>query len=379
MKAGKVLIFSVPFGTGHYRAAEAICKALGQTNLAIRSKIVDAFAYASPVFSKLLTGIYLEILKISPRLYRFLYDRAESNSTRDNFTRFLYFMLASRLKNLIEAEEPDVVMCTHPFPLSVLARLKSNGRINVPLVAVITDFSIHSFWLYDNVDMFVVGVPELKKVLLRLGVSERKIRVTGIPIDPAFETTGNASELLTGLGLDPNIPTTLVMGGGLGLGPLEQTVTSLVNLPCDLQTIVIVGKNPKLEKKLRLLAQVNHKLRVFGHVDNIHEFMAAADLVVTKPGGLTSAEALAKGLPLLLIKPIPGHEERNLDFLTHTEVAVSLADCQDMNDLLKNIINTRERLIKMQQTAKQIGKPTAAKEVVKAILQLMQVSRLYPS
>ena len=372
MSRRKVLIFSVPFGTGHNRAGEAIGKAFCRIDHKIDSEMVDSFTCAIPVFGRLITGTYLEILKMSPRIYRFLYDKADSNFSKFGLAKVLHLLMADKLAELVKERNPEVVLCTHPFPLGVLSLLRKKGKMNLPLVAVITDFSIHPFWIYDNVDLFVVGVEELKETLIALGIPMEKIKVTGIPIDPAFEGLNDAVELKVQLGLEPELPTVLVMGGGLGLGSLEQTVKTLLNFPQPVQIVVIAGKNQKLELSLKkLAARPEVKIRVYGHVDNIHEFMEVADLVITKPGGLTSAEALAKGLPLVLINPIPGHEERNLNFLTATEVAVTSNDGVDVANLVLDVLHTPGRIAKMHSSAKRMGKPTSAQEVAQAVTDLI--------
>ncbi|HWJ03403.1 MAG TPA: glycosyltransferase [Verrucomicrobiae bacterium] len=368
----KVLIFSVPFGTGHNRAAEAIGKAFCQIDPAIESSMVDSFSYATPVLGRFIAGTYMEILKISPRLYGFLYDKADRNFSKVGFNRVLHLLMSDKLDELVRRESPEVVLCTHPFPLGVLSLLRKKGKLDAPLVAVVTDFAIHKFWLYDNVDLFIVGVEELKHSLMEQGVPENKIKVTGIPIDPAFQQLNDTRELHVKLGLNPDLPTVLVMGGGLGLGPLEQTVKTMLAVPKPLQIVVIAGKNAKLQQALSTLqVQQGQSVKVFGHVDNIHEFMEVADLVITKPGGLTSAEALAKGLPLVLLEPIPGHEERNLDFLTNTEVAVTSVDNGDIAGLVLEVLGEPDRIAKMGASAKKIGKPTSAREVARVVVDLM--------
>jgi processive 1,2-diacylglycerol beta-glucosyltransferase len=372
LKQGKVLIFSVPFGTGHYRAAEAICKAFTLNNPLIQSRIVDSFSYATPVLGRFITETYMEILKISPRLYRFLYDKAESNRAKAGATRVLHLLMATKLEELIQEEQPDVLVCTHPFPLGVVSKMRDRGKIQAPIVAVITDFSIHSFWLENNVDMFIVGADELKECLISQGVAAEKIRVTGIPIDPAFDNYNRQEDFALKMGLQSELPILLVMGGGLGLGPVEEAVNALVSLSYPVQLVVVTGKNAKLEKRLKLMEkQPGVTLKVFGHVDNVHEFMEIADLVVTKPGGLTSAEALAKGLPLVLIDPIPGHEERNLDFLTTIEVAVTLDNSSGIARLVENVLEIPDKMARMNETAKRVGKPTSAQAAARVLADLI--------
>lgn len=367
-----MLIFSVPFGTGHYRAAEAICKAFTLNNPLIESRIVDSFSYASPVLGRFITETYMEILKISPRLYRFLYDKAESNRAKAGATRVLHLLMATKLEELIQEEQPDVLVCTHPFPLGVVSKMRDRGKIQSPIVAVITDFSVHSFWLENNVDMFIVGADELKESLISQGVAAEKIKVTGIPIDPAFDNYNRQEDFALKMGLQAELPVLLVMGGGLGLGPVEEAVNALVSLNYPVQLVVVTGKNVKLEKRLKQMAkQPGVTLKVFGHVDNVHEFMEIADLVVTKPGGLTSAEALAKGLPLVLIDPIPGHEERNLDFLTTIEVAVTLDNSSGIARLVENVLEIPDKMARMNETAKRVGKPTSAQAAARVLVDLI--------
>ena len=373
LKHKKILIFSVPFGTGHNRAAEAISKACLRNEPRVESRVVDSFSYSTPFIGRLIAGAYLEILKVSPRLYGFFYNRAESNLTKVSFTKVLHLLMAGKLDELIQRERPDVILCTHPFPLGVISRLRAQGRLETPLVAVVTDFAIHGFWLYDNVDLFLVGAEELKLALIGQGIPADKVKVTGIPVDPVFELDDADSKTLAArLGLYPELPAVLVMGGGLGLGQVENTVKTMLNFSSAFQVVVIAGRNSKLENKLRSLAELpGVKLKVFGHVDNVHEFMEVADLVVTKPGGLTIAEALAKGLPMILVNPIPGHEQRNLNFLTATKVAVSLDNAKDIAQLVTDVLSTSGRFAQMHATAKKFGRPTSAQEVARVVSDMM--------
>jgi len=365
-KPYRVLFLSAAVGAGHARAAEALESAFaGAFATRLKSRIVDSFRYTNPLLSKMVVNTYMEIIKITPSVYRYLYQRAEAGDSMSEFNKLLNNIMATKLKKLIISFRPDVIICTHAFPCGVMSLLKRKNNLKIPIVGIITDFTVHGFWIHSQVDLYIVAAEEMKYHLMKKGINEKNIAVTGIPISPRFAEKQDKLRLYQELSLQSNKPTVMVMGGGLGFGPVEAIVKEISTLNLPVQTVVVVGKNKNLRCKLEEYAkQASTPIRVLGYVNNIHEIMEICDLIITKPGGLTSAEALAKGLPILIINPIPGQEEKNSEFLLDHQVALKVDNISELKDSLERLIKKPQLLQKMKDNTKHLSKPNSAKEVV---------------
>lgn len=371
-KPYRVLFLSASVGSGHLRAAEALEAAFVQTyGKRLRAKIIDAFGYTSPLLSKMVVNTYMEMIKLTPSVYRYLYKRAERSNSMTEFSSLLNKIMSTRLKRLIIDFRPDVVICTHVFPCAVMSVLKKKTRLRVPVVGVITDFTVHNFWVYPNVDLYTVANEELKRELLIKGIDEEKIAVTGIPIHPKFAEKNNKMLIYSHLKLAPKLPVLTVMGGGFGFGPLVQIVKELNKLDLPVQIVVIVGKNKMLLRKIaELRTEFRFPLTVLGYINNVHEIMEVSDLLITKPGGLTTSEALSKGLPIVIMNPIPGQEEKNTDFLLRSKAAVKVKNVKSLNLEIKKMLIQPGLLQRMKAETQKIAYPDSASLVVSLIEQL---------
>lgn len=366
----RVLLLSISVGTGHTRAADAVQEGLKRIRPETQTAVVDAFAYANPLLGKVLVGTYMEAIRFTPRVYRFLYTMAEGElgePGKTEFSRLLNLLMATRLLSFLGEFQPEAVACTHPFPLGVMSVLRKRGHFDRPLIGVITDYSVHPFWLFGNVDRYCVAAPPLREELLRRGVPAGRVEVTGIPILPKEAGNLSRAEARARWGFTPGRPLVLVMGGGLGLGPLEGAVKALADLQ-NIQVAVVAGKNEKLAARLSALETRGPRVRVFGYLEHVDELMDAADLIVTKPGGLTSAEALARGLPIVVLDPIPGQEERNTEFLLRQGVAVRVKGKNALTGTVSELLRDRRQLGTMQKAALALGRPDAALAVARGIL-----------
>ncbi|BAF59445.1 MAG: glycosyltransferase [Pelotomaculum sp.] len=350
------------------RSAEALKKAAGILYPEAEVDILDTFRYASPFLEKVVVGTYMEILKMSPVVYGYLYRQAErgqplSGRGKMEFNRILSILTAPRLENYINKFRPEAIICTHPFPLGVISFMKKRGAYRGPLHAVITDFTVHSFWIFPEVDRYFVGAEPLTKQCEEFGIGPERVSATGIPIDPAFNATYDKHELKKQLGLDPVMPVALIMGGGLGMGPLASAVKNLGKNISGLQLIVVAGTNKALQEKLlKMTPELALNVKIFGFVDNIHHLMAVADLMVGKAGGLTCAEALAMGLPLFIVDPLPGQEERNAEFITAAGAGIKV-DGGKLAETVRFYFENTDKLQEMTRAAAALGKPSAAFDV----------------
>ncbi|WP_418792454.1 MGDG synthase family glycosyltransferase [Phosphitispora sp. TUW77] len=358
----RILFFSVSIGSGHDLAAEAAAGEVISRSPGCRTMIVDTFKYINPVLNKVVAGSYMESLKFNPKIWGYLYNQAEAGDKFIDLNHILSKLVSVKMEKLIKQMDPQAIICTHAFPAGILSILKSKLEFQIPLIAVMTDYTTHPFWVHENIDMYVLPCEEIKYQIKEYGIDEQKIMCTGIPLRQQFAQKINKQEARKKLGLEPEI-TLMVMGGGLGLGEIEGIINTLGNADINLQILALTGKNDKLSKALHLLKTEN-KIKIFGYIDNVAEIMAASDLIITKPGGLTTAEVLAQQLPMIIINPLPGQEDRNTEFLLNNGVAVKVRKLQYLVPQIKYLLKNKTRLLQIKEMSGMISKPDSAVKLV---------------
>ena len=341
----RILILSENFGSGHTKAAKAIKEGINYFHPDWSINIIEVGAYLHPKINKLITTLYSKMLNHSPILWKYIYYKNKDRMTKPQFNFILHRFVYANLLKLILEYKPDVIITTHPFPGLIVSRLKRMG-LNIPLHTVITDYGIHGFWVSKEVDYYYVSSQKIRDILFNFGIENRQIFVTGIPTHPKFWRKNDRTEIRSKLGLK-NIPTILLMGGGDGLGVNSGILDVLYKYCEKVQIIIVTGHNKKLYKRInKNLSNYADNIHVYGFVDNIDELMDAADLLITKPGGITSSEALNKGLPMILLKAIPGQEEDNADFIQEHNFGVSLENLATLENYLVNLIGQSEIFLK---------------------------------
>jgi processive 1,2-diacylglycerol beta-glucosyltransferase len=372
-----VLFLYIAISSGHQRAAEAVMNALRQMNPRVAGHGIDSFSYAYPVVGRLVARMYLEMLEHTPQIWSYLYDNPKVEQATREIREIFNVFNKGKIYRLLKKFHPRCLVCTQAVPMTVLATLKQRGKIKVPIVGIITDYGVHSYWISRHVDLYLVGTPEIKREMVRRGVRENRILVTGIPVDPHFAAPGNRTLERERLGLDPAAPTALIMGGSKGLGPLEDTVSALRRLPARAQLMVVCGQNRSALKALHKQFGEDPAVRLFGFTKNISRLMDAADILISKPGGMTCAESLAKGLPLLIIRPIPGQEERNARYLLKNGAAERVETLDELVTAVDRLFREPERLAKLRDRARALAKPFSAYEAAEAILGLVKEPVLF--
>ena len=339
--------------------------------------VVDSYKYAALVMRRVVSDGYLRMVKTIPQMYRYIYDRAERATEVGPFRTWAHQFTASNLRPLIERERPDVVVCTHAFPSGAMAEYKRIYDDAPPVVGIVTDFAIHGFWIHDNVEGYCVATEAMRDVLVDRGVSAKQVRVTGIPIDPRFRRTNESTEQLRErLGLPADRHVALMMGGGLGIGPLERMLQSLDDVSAPIAAVVIAGRNSRVERRVLEAAEtVNYPVRVLKFVANVFDYMHAADVFVTKPGGLSTAEALAAEVPMVLCKPIPGQEERNVRVLTEWGAALRVRTLDELPGALTVALTDSPRRRRMVAAARRYGRPNAAQDAAALIVRLAEARK----
>lgn len=364
----KVLILYVSTNSGHQRAALAIEKALRQLNKEVEIANFNYLAYVSPLWEKIVTHLYFCLIKTCPRLWNRLYDHIGVSRRISPLTQRINQRQSKKIYRFLNWFKPDAIVCTQAFPCGVMADFKKDQASGIRLVAVATDYVAHIYWVHDEVDLYVVATEEAKEDLILKGVEAQKIKVLGIPIDPAFAIRNERSEVAASLGLSPVKKTVIVMGGGQGYGPLEDIVREILKLKLDLQLLIITGTNEILRKKLSEELDNLKEIKIFGYINNVSEIMEAGDIIITKPGGLTTAEALARNLPMILISPIPGQEEKNRDFFVKGRMALKGDNPGEAGEELKRFILEPELLSEYKRNIGRHGRPSSSLDIAREIL-----------
>jgi len=366
-----VLFLSASVGEGHTAAAQAVSNALQAGRSEYDCEIVDSYRYASEVFHRVASNGYIGMVKVLPQLYRVIYEQAERATQVSAFKKWLHRYTALNLRQYVAQLMPDAIVCTHAFPCGVMSEYKREFSDAPAVVGVVTDFVVHPFWIHRNIDAYAVATSAMRQTLISRGVRPDRVTITGIPIDERFGLRSDRAALRRALGLAPDRITLLLMGGGVGIGPLEKAIVGIDRLAHDVQTVVVVGKNPALERRLSETARtLTHPVKVAGFVDNVFEYMQAADVLVSKPGGLTSSEALATELPMLMLRPLPGQEERNTRHLEAGGAGIRVQNARELVHALDYLLSNASALTAMRARARMLAKPDAARSVADIIKQL---------
>jgi len=341
----------------------------------MRGEVVDSYRYAASLFSKVVSDGYIGMVRTIPQVYGFIYDRAERATAAGGFRVWASEFTARNIRGLMERLRPSVVVCTHAFPCGVMAAYKRLYDPTVPVMGIVTDFVVHPFWIYKNIDAYAVATPEIRAALIGRGIDPARVGVDGIPVDPRFGIPPpDRGALREALGLPREGSVVLVMGGGLGLGPVATTVRALARTSSAVTPVVIVGKNRRLEHRVAEEARRDGAdVRVLGFVSNVFDWMRAADVLVTKPGGLTTSEALAVGVPLVLLKPLPGQEERNARYLVSRGAALRAARPGDLVRVVDSVLHDERVAQRLHASAAQLAHPDAAEAAAARIAELAHV------
>ena len=372
MSQQNLVILSVSAGAGHVRAAEALRVTAAQSYPHLNAIHIDVMDVVSAQFRKLYADTYLTMAEHHPALWGYLYqfaDHQKLDSGLNQMRRRIERLNTRKLDRMIKTLQPEHVICTHFLPASLLSRMIQKGTFTQSAWVVDTDFDVHAMWIYEGIRGYFAADAEVAWRMRARGVEPDRIYVTGIPIMPSFSQKLDRVMCAQELGIDPQKITLLMMSGGFGLGGTEKLAERLLRLPGDFQIIGIAGKNAELLQTLKELA-VPHPDRLFplGFTTTIERVMAASDLAITKPGGLTTSECLAMGLPMIVVSPIPGQEERNADYLLEHGVAMKAYDVAGLEYRVKFLLEHPQRLAEMRQRLQGIGKPQAAHEVLRIVL-----------
>jgi processive 1,2-diacylglycerol beta-glucosyltransferase len=371
-KPVKIALFSVSAGAGHMRAAQALQAAIEKWCPRVEAVHIDVMDLVPKLFRKVYTDTYLKIVQSHPALWGYLYDKADQEKADSALNRLriaIERLNTRKLSMVLKEIDPDHIICTHFLPAQILSRKVSKGKLRTPVWVQVTDFDLHALWVHENMRGYFAANDEVAWRMADRGVPGETIHVTGIPIMPVFAESRSRIECAAELGLDPDRKTLLMMSGGAGIGGIETMVESLLRLDEDFQLVALAGRNERLLQDLQKIA-ANHPGRLFplGFTRTIERVMAACDLAITKPGGLTTSECLAVGLPMIVISPIPGQEERNADYLLENGAALKACGAAALAYRVTRLLREPERLQILRENALRLGRPDAARAVLDIVL-----------
>jgi len=371
----KVLILSAAVGAGHLRAAEALEKAFIKLNAATEIRNIDVLNYTNPLFRRLYGKAYLDMVNRMPEVLGWMYDSLDKPWQNERRRLALDRLNTQPLIKFLKEYQPDIAVCTHFLPAEIISWLTAKEKITFPQAIVVTDFDVHAMWLAHHFERYFVAMDETRVHLEKLGIPADKITVSGIPIDPIFAEQKDKTEMREKYNLETDKLTILVSAGGFGVGNIEHLLIALGELKTPAQILAICGRNEELKTKLETLAaeKLNNETVTFkpiGYTTAMDEYMSAADLIVGKPGGLTTSEALAKNLIFIVVNPIPGQEERNSDHLLEKGCAIKCNNLPTLAYKIDELVKDKNRFEQMKNNVLKFGKPNSAENIVQKLISL---------
>jgi processive 1,2-diacylglycerol beta-glucosyltransferase len=366
-------------GAGHLRAAEAMELALRQKAPAAAVRHIDVLTLANKAFRRIYGKGYLDFAERAPHFLGYVYDlldrprEKEGEFETDRLRVALEKLNMQPFLKLLKSETWDMVVNTHFLPAEIIGSLRSTGSITVPQVTVTTDFMTHRLWVQEPCDHYFTATEEAAVYLNFWGVDRQRISVTGIPIHPVFSRRRDRARCLRASDLAGDRPIVLILSGGFGIGPVEGILKAVMTVSAPLDIVAVYGRNPELGRRLaEIETPARHRVKLMGFTTAIDELMAVADMVVSKPGGLTSAEVLACSSVLVIVNPIPGQESRNSDYLLENGAAVKTGAVATLPYKISALLAEPRRLKRLKAGARRLARPRAAIAVAEKVLSMIR-------
>ena len=373
----RVLILSVTAGYGHHATAKAVGDMLASRGAEVHT--LDVYAYISNLIKTTIDKGYLFSSKHMQTLYRLVYQLAENNgasyfSSSPSIINIINARGASKFAKVLAGYSPEVIVCTHIFAAQLVDELKKRKKLDdIKTIGIVTDYTLHPYWEDVPRVQYIVTASELLTYrCVKRGIPEERILPFGIPVHPKFNRQLARRDAAAQLGIDPSMRTLLLMGGSMGYADHVKTLEILTQIGLPLQLLVVCGNNAKMKIRVEQCAakyEGNCIIKPYGFVNNVEVMMSASDCIVSKPGGLTVSEALAKNLPMLLVDPIPGHEERNVEFLVNNGMAALITKNFPIDEAVYELFSNPVRLQTVRQTMRAIAHPDATERLAEFILQ----------
>lgn len=369
----KILILTLSVGSGHVQASSVIRDALSDASGNVDIRTLDVVDVAAYWFPWVYVQPYWWMLRYRRDAWRWLYERRHQKRHRATAPHWVFRQGCAKVLREIRSFAPHLVVVTEIGAAEIAALGKREGWFSAPVLAVLTDFQAEPPWVQPEIDFYCVPADQAKMQLINWGISPNRILISGIPIDPCFALPFEKANLRQALGLRPQNPTVLLMAGGMGMAPLDKITPELALCGLPIQAIAVAGHDQGLHQRLQAMrGKLAMEFVTFGWTNRIPELMAAADLLITKPGGLTVSEALVSGLPMILTHPIPGPEERNIRYLTERRVALCAENLREIPALAVRLLNHPKAGEEMARRMRELSRPDAAQAVAqvgKALLE----------
>lgn len=371
----KILILYAAYGGGHLSAAKSIKECIDNNYKDVDAELIDYMKYINKAIEKISTEAYKEMAKKAPWAWGKVYSHSQKGAFAKLSSK-TFNLMSLKLHGLLEEKNPDLIISTHPFSNQMCAYLKKKGKLDSKLATILTDYAAHDQWLVGSeyIDYFFVAHMGMKEELILKGIEPEKIYAKGIPLSNRFLFHYNKEKILKNFGLVPGKKTVLFFAGGefgLGKNKTYEILESFVHSFDNIQIIAIAGKNVKMKQNFEDLVKEFDKeaeVKILEFTDKVPELMSASDLVVTKPGGLTTTESLASGLPIIVINPIPGQEEENAEFLEKNKVAIWIKKDDNTEEIISDLFNHPEKMQEMKINARLLAKKNSTKDICEVLL-----------
>ncbi len=368
----KVLFLSVPTGGGHHQAAKAICEYFSEYN-DIECRVLDVAENVNNIVKDMISKGYILSTTIFPKIYGSLYDILDTKTEDEDYSaiKLLSNVFKRQLRKYLEDYNPDIIVSTHCFATIILNKIAKKYGLSAKIISIVTDYTMHPWWEQTKSDYYITASEFLSYQAIKKLGTDKNVLPLGIPVHPKFSKKCDKHEIRKKLGFDDKF-TVLVMMGSMGFGTAATTVIKhLGKLPENIQIIAVCGKSKRLKYSIQRL-KTDKKLVTYGFVDNVDELMDASDCIITKPGGLSTSEALAKNLPLILTNPIPGQEDRNMEFLLNHGVAIAIDDTHTADEAIYLLMHFPHVADRMKENARYLAKPDATKKLGEFIIDIYE-------
>ncbi len=373
MISKRVCILTLGVGSGHLRASETVQRALYDGRDPVEVKVIDALDSARRWFRWIYVESYWWMLRTAPWMWRKLFDWRQSKRHGSTAPDWVFRRGCKAVLRQIKEYAPHLVIVTEIGAAEIAALGRREGWFNAPILAVQTDYQTEPPWVQSEIDAYCVASEEARGQLIGWGVLPNRVLLCGIPVDPAFALPFDKKELLPALGLDARRPVVLVMGGGMGPVPLDEVVSSLEHCNAPMQVLAVAGHDRLLRHRLEMMrGRLAVDLHLFGWTNNVPELMAVSDILITKPGGLTAAEALAAGLPMILTHPIPGPEERHVRYLCQNGVALHAKSLHEIPLMVSRLLALPDELGQIRRRTAEWSRPGAAHAIAQVAMAMLE-------
>jgi processive 1,2-diacylglycerol beta-glucosyltransferase len=362
----KIIIFYASYGDGHLQVSKALLSYFQEYGIH-DVKMIDLLAEAHPVLDAVFRFVYSKSTTYCPMLYGWSYYLTYNMNNDQKLAKWLNAFCLHRLEEILEMEKPDAII--HTFPMLTMSELRNQIKVNIPTFTVLTDYVLHSRWIHPGTDKYFVATEDLKKNMIKKGISEEQIKVSGIPIRKIFQETYNSQSILQRFGLKSGKKNILLMAGAYGAFSNLKKMVSLLSSLNNVHIIIVCGRNKALKAKLEVSLKDESEVSILGFVEQMQELMAVSSCIITKAGGITLSEAISLQLPIIVFRPVPGQEKENASYLANKKLVYITRHLTEIKEVVQQLFTRNWERYQTKQSMRSMQKLVAAEIVVSDILQ----------